>query len=262
MVEDEQILVADIAHWLRPLGYSVVASTPSGAEAIDLRGEARPDLLLVDIGLRGPIDGIDAVMKIREQSDVPVIYLTAFSDEVTMQRAGATHPVSYIVKPYEKNHLLETITAAVPPTPEAQHSTASVDLDETQPLPILVSEEHSCGVSLQMVPHATGSIAENIPPAPDSPAGFHWTFRTRVNRPGEQILIYRDDEYGVQMQEVIRAEGARKGFTRRYFFIDGRNRVFLREERMVKALRRDILRHSLDDFIASWQKFAHSLNLL
>jgi CheY-like chemotaxis protein len=260
MVEDEQILAADIAHWLRPLGYNVVASTPSGAEAIDLTGEACPDLLLVDIGLRGPIDGIDAVMKIRERSDVPVIYLTAYSDESTIQRAGATHPVSYIVKPYEKNHLLEMITAAVPLTPDTQHSTASADLDETQPLPLLPSEEHPGGGSIQLVPHATGSIAEDT--APDSPARLHWTFRTRVDRPGEQILIYRDDESGAQMQEVIRTEGARKGIARRYFFIDGRNRVFLREERMVKALRRVTIRHSLDDFIASWQKFAHSLNLL
>jgi CheY-like chemotaxis protein len=105
VVEDEGIVLLHIKKTLEGLGYSVTGTATSGEDAIMKAMSERPDLVLMDIVLKGEIDGIDAAEKIRSLFHIPVIYLTAHSDESTLQRAKVTEPFGYIVKPFRDRDL-------------------------------------------------------------------------------------------------------------------------------------------------------------
>jgi two-component system, cell cycle sensor histidine kinase and response regulator CckA len=105
VVEDERIVALDLAATLKELGYAVAASVGSGEAAIEQATRLRPDLVLMDIRLIGEMDGIQAAQSIKKELDVPVIYLTAHSDDPTLARAAATGPFGYIVKPFKSADL-------------------------------------------------------------------------------------------------------------------------------------------------------------
>ena len=92
IVEDEPIVSMDLRYKLESLGYGVPAEIRSGEEAVAAASQLRPDVVLMDIGLSGDMDGIDAAAQIRGQSVVPVVYLTAYADEATLERAKLTEP--------------------------------------------------------------------------------------------------------------------------------------------------------------------------
>lgn len=105
IVEDEGIVALDIEQRLKSLGYTVIDTASTGEEAVERVCEVYPDLVLMDIMLGGEIDGITAAEQIKNQFDIPVIYLTAYADEVTLQRAKITEPYGYIVKPFKEKDL-------------------------------------------------------------------------------------------------------------------------------------------------------------
>ncbi|MGC1396578.1 MAG: ATP-binding protein [Coleofasciculaceae cyanobacterium] len=109
IVEDESIVALNIKNRLEALGYVVVATTSSGESAIQIAQENHPDLVLMDIKLRGVIDGIEAATQIWNRFHIPVVYLTAYSDEETVERAKVTEPYGYILKPFEARDLGTTI---------------------------------------------------------------------------------------------------------------------------------------------------------
>ncbi len=109
VVEDENIVAKDIVSRLKNLGYAVPTFVASGEEAIAAAGQHRPDLVLMDIMLRGEIDGVEAARQILDQFDIPVIYLTAYADEKTLQRAKVTEAFGYLLKPFEERELHITI---------------------------------------------------------------------------------------------------------------------------------------------------------
>jgi len=113
VVEDEPIVAKDIQLSLRRLGYRVPATATSGEEAIRKTKESHPDLILMDIVLKGKMDGVETVQQIRKQYDVPVIYLTAYADDHTLERAKVTSPAGYMLKPYQPNELRTTIELAL-----------------------------------------------------------------------------------------------------------------------------------------------------
>lgn len=113
MVEDENIIAMDIQNRVKRLGYSVSAIAASGEEAIKKAAETHPDLVLMDIKLKGMIDGIEAAGQIRERFDIPVVYLTAFADDETLQRAKITGPYGYILKPVRDRELHSNIEIAL-----------------------------------------------------------------------------------------------------------------------------------------------------
>lgn len=113
IVEDESIVALDIQSRLMKLGYLVPAIATSGLEAIDKAVETEPDLVLMDIKLKGELDGIDTVRQLQRKFDVPVIYLTAFADEVTLQRAKVTAPNGYLLKPFAERELQTAIEMAL-----------------------------------------------------------------------------------------------------------------------------------------------------
>ena len=102
VVEDDSIIAMDIKSRLQALGYAVSAVVFSGQEAIEKAAETQPDLVLMDIRLRGHMDGVEAAERIHTRFDIPVVYLTAHADESTLQRAKLTEPYGYILKPFEE----------------------------------------------------------------------------------------------------------------------------------------------------------------
>jgi CheY-like chemotaxis protein len=112
VVEDENIVALDLRIRLEGLGYTVLAIAVSGEEAIEKTSELDPDLILMDIRLRGEMDGIEATQIIQARSDVPIIYLTALADEDTLRRAEATGAQGLIRKPFEDEDLRTAIEAA------------------------------------------------------------------------------------------------------------------------------------------------------
>jgi len=113
IVEDESIIAMEIASRLRKLGYQVAAIAQAGPEAIARAEELQPDLVLMDICLKGKMDGVEAAAVIRQRFDIPVIYLTANTDEQTFQRAKVTEPYGYLLKPFEERELHTTIEIAL-----------------------------------------------------------------------------------------------------------------------------------------------------
>ena len=113
VVEDERIVAKDIVKSLQRLGYKVVASVASGEEAVQKVAESNPDLVLMDIMLKGKMDGIETTEEIHKNFDIPVIYLTAYADEKTLERAKITEPFGYIIKPFDERDLHTTIEIAL-----------------------------------------------------------------------------------------------------------------------------------------------------
>jgi two-component system cell cycle sensor histidine kinase/response regulator CckA len=105
LVEDERIVALDLASTLEELGYTIAASVNTGEAAVKQALKLRPNLVLMDIRLAGKIDGIEAAEQIRKEIDIPVIYLTAHSDEPTLARAKNTGPLAYLVKPFKSLEL-------------------------------------------------------------------------------------------------------------------------------------------------------------
>jgi response regulator RpfG family c-di-GMP phosphodiesterase len=105
VVEDERITAEIIKIALQKLGYSVSSVVASGEQAIIKAKEERPDLILMDIVLQGEMDGIEAAQQIRLQNNIPVIYLSSYSEEELIQRAKVTEPYAYILKPFNEREL-------------------------------------------------------------------------------------------------------------------------------------------------------------
>ena len=112
IVEDEIIVAKDIEDTLTNRGYSVSAILSSGEAALEHAQGHRPDLVIMDIKLDGGIDGITAAQQIREQLNIPVIFLTAYSNEKTLDRAKTAKPYGYILKPFQETDLYTSIEIA------------------------------------------------------------------------------------------------------------------------------------------------------
>lgn len=109
IVEDDMIIAANISLQLTKLGYEVTGIETKGAEAIHHALETKPDLILMDIQLKGTETGIDVARAIHKVSDIPIIYLTANEDDATFEKAKGTHPFAFISKPFNKQNLARTI---------------------------------------------------------------------------------------------------------------------------------------------------------
>jgi len=113
VVEDEVVIAMEIESVLQQMGYEVLGPVMTGQDAIAIAAEKRPDLILMDIRLKGDIDGISAADHIYHLYKIPVIFLTAHSDPKTVDKAIATHPFGYLIKPFRKNELYTSIEIAL-----------------------------------------------------------------------------------------------------------------------------------------------------
>ena len=113
VVEDEAVVALDVERRLRRLGYQVVGTADSYASAVAQAAEVRPDLVLMDIALRDGADGIAAAERLRAELAVPVVFVTAFADAETLERAKRVSPHGYIVKPFDERDLRAAIEIAL-----------------------------------------------------------------------------------------------------------------------------------------------------
>jgi len=152
VVEDESIVAMDIKHRAEGLGYNVLAIASSGEEAIQKTEEDRPDLILMDIVLKGKMDGVQAAQIIRDKFDIPIVYLTAYSDEKTLGRAKLTGPFGYIIKPFEDRELHSAVEVALYKHQMDSKLRESEEryrtLSESSPDPIILMDEEGTLVYL------------------------------------------------------------------------------------------------------------------
>ena len=113
IVEDEILIAEELRERLSLLGFSVIAAVDSAEDGIAIATRECPDLVLMDIRLKGKKDGVQAAEEIRQQVDVPVVYLTAHSDRLTVDRAKRTEYDGFILKPFRARELQSTIDVAM-----------------------------------------------------------------------------------------------------------------------------------------------------
>jgi len=113
VVEDEWVVADQLCNDLKDLGYTVCSIASTGYEAIRKVEADRPDLILMDIVLKGRMDGIEAAGRINSQFDIPILYLTAYTNQEYIERAKQTKPFSYLVKPYNQKELYANIEMAL-----------------------------------------------------------------------------------------------------------------------------------------------------
>lgn len=113
IVEDEALIAEELKGRLSRLGFRVIDMVDSADEGVAIATSERPDLILMDIRLRGAKDGVQACEEIRRQVDVPIIYVTAHSDEQTVSRAKRTDHDGFVLKPFHRYELQSTIEVAL-----------------------------------------------------------------------------------------------------------------------------------------------------
>ena len=113
VVEDEGLVALDLTERLRRFGYEVPAPAGSAEEALARERDTMPDLILMDIRIQGPLDGVDVAQVMRSRRDVPVVFLTAHSDAATLERAKTAGPYGYVLKPFRDRELQIVIDMAL-----------------------------------------------------------------------------------------------------------------------------------------------------
>tara|TARA_Y100000294_G_scaffold82200_1_gene77233 strand:+ start:162 stop:785 length:624 start_codon:yes stop_codon:yes gene_type:complete len=113
IVEDQFLIANDIKDNLETLGYEISAIATSGEKAVKTAGEGKTDLVLMDIVLKGEMDGIEAAEIIRSRFNLPVIFLTAYGDPKILERAKITEPFGYLIKPFEARELHSNVEIAL-----------------------------------------------------------------------------------------------------------------------------------------------------
>lgn len=113
IVEDEMVIAANISLQLTELGYEVIGIVPRGEDALKQIEINAPDILLLDINLKGDLDGIETAKAMQKTHNIPIIYLTANIDDANFNRAKTTHPYGFIAKPYKKLDLQRTIELTI-----------------------------------------------------------------------------------------------------------------------------------------------------
>jgi two-component system response regulator LytT len=113
VVEDESIVSKDIQHSLKKLGYTVIGAASAGEKALEIARIEKPDIVLMDIMLKGEMNGIETAEIIRQEMSIPVVFLTAYADESTLMKAKVTEPYGYIIKPFKEIDLHTSIEMAI-----------------------------------------------------------------------------------------------------------------------------------------------------
>lgn len=113
IVEDEMVIAANLSLELTYMGFEVVGIIPRAEEVLAFLSQSRPDIILLDIQLRGPMDGVALAQEIQRHFPVPIIYLTANADKANFDRAKATNPFAFISKPFNKLDLQRAIELTI-----------------------------------------------------------------------------------------------------------------------------------------------------
>lgn len=133
IVEDEMIIAANISLQLNHLGYEVTGIIPRAEEVLPEIRQHIPDIILMDINLKGDLDGIELVQLIQNEFKIPIIYLTANSDETHFEKAKATNPYAFISKPFKKLDLQRAIELSIVRIEKEQNSEKTADIISEDP---------------------------------------------------------------------------------------------------------------------------------
>jgi PAS domain S-box-containing protein len=186
IVEDERLVATALQNELAQFGYSVVGIASAAKDALDRAVASKPDLVLMDINLKGNSDGIDAALDIHNRCGIPVVYLSAFSDPQTVARASKTGAFGYLLKPYEEQELRTTIEIVL-----AKHR-AERELDEAR--------------------RWLAAIHSGID---DAILAVDPEMRVRLLNPAAQTLVglRQEDTLGMRLQDVCRLQDSTGQFS-------------------------------------------------
>jgi PAS domain S-box-containing protein/putative nucleotidyltransferase with HDIG domain len=192
VVEDESIVARDVRNMLLGLGYEVTAVVSDAREAVNTAKKEQPNLVLMDIMLQGEISGVEAADKIYSQLNIPVVYLTAYADETTLQRAKETEPFGYLLKPFEERELKSTIEIAL----------YKFGME-------MKLKERERWLSTMLKSIKDGVIATDIKgnitfmnPLAETLTG--WTQTKALNRPLNEVYKIEDEKRGIEQSISIR----------------------------------------------------------
>jgi DNA-binding response OmpR family regulator len=125
IVEDESIVAMEIASYVTALGYEVVTTVSNAEDAYREALEEEPDVILMDVNLKGAEDGISAAQRIKAEKEIAIVYITAFNDDKSIDRAVATNPAAYLTKPFNRKELAASLKIAAQNT---QRNSAQVEI--------------------------------------------------------------------------------------------------------------------------------------
>ncbi|MBZ5609305.1 MAG: response regulator [Acidobacteriia bacterium] len=191
IVEDEGLIAADLEARLKNAGYSVPGMADSSERALEVIRKTSPDLVLMDIRIKGDVDGIETADQVREQLDIPVVYLTAYEDQGTLERAGRTQAFGYIKKPIASASLRGSIEMAI-----SKHRHER----------ILRAQRDWAAASFRAVPYAVlvtdgqGRVAYLNSQAEELTG---WTVDQALGHPCSELLRLYDRETGAPMQDFV-----------------------------------------------------------
>jgi PAS domain S-box-containing protein len=193
VVEDEQILAEDLRDILESFSYQVVDVVGSAEQAVKQARKLKPNLIMMDIMLGGKKDGIQAAQEIIKESCVPVVFLTAYADDTTVQRAKLAQPFGYLLKPFKEQEIHTTIQMAL-----YKHQ---VDMEIRKEKKWLSSVLVSIGDAV-LVADADGKVAF-MNPAAEAMTG--WKMKNALGLDCDQVLKLTDDQGGAAANPVKRA---------------------------------------------------------
>lgn len=161
IVEDERLVAQHIAQLLKSDGYEICAIASDGATALKKIAEFYPDLILLDIRIKGEIDGIEVAERIKSLYSIPIVYLTAFSDGETLERAQKTNPQGYVIKPFRRQQLISTLAIAIAnhqqqKKPEEDPLSPSTGHYRLQPTLDYIEEHLDQGITVEFLAGAIG----------------------------------------------------------------------------------------------------------
>ncbi|MFB6279714.1 MAG: sigma 54-interacting transcriptional regulator, partial [Salinibacter sp.] len=192
IVEDEFAVAMELEDHLGALGYTVVDHVMTGAEAVDRAADTEPDLVLMDVHLDGPMDGVEAARTIRASQSVPVVFVTAYSDDETLQRATDTTPYGYVVKPFEERELYAAVEVALH-THALQRRVERANEDLRQLLNGLRQGTALADADGHLI-FLSDPAARLLDTTPDAATGAHW-----------ETVLPADDETVDVLQERMNA---------------------------------------------------------
>jgi PAS domain S-box-containing protein len=197
VVEDEAVIAMDLSNKLEEMGYEVVGRADTSEKAVRIAREKRPDLILMDVRIKGPVDGIDTAAIIRRERKIPVVFLTSFSDEATVSRAALTAPYGYLTKPYKVKELRAAIEVAL------QKAALERQLQESERWFASALRCSSDGI----VVAGPDGMLRFLNPAAERLTG--WTFENAKGRHIDEVVCYVDsDTNGAATVAAARALGA------------------------------------------------------
>jgi PAS domain S-box-containing protein len=197
IVEDEAILAMDLERHLTSVGFDVRGVAATGDDAIAMVEKERPDLVLMDIHIQGPRDGIETAKELRARFDLPVVYLTAHGDPKTIERAQATEPMGYLLKPFKKPDLQNIVVIALART---QNERALKRREE------MLSTTLSCIGEAILTTDASGAVTW-INPAAEQLLGC--SADTAATHPVWEVVPMRPSTTG--LQETVVADASADG---------------------------------------------------